>query len=398
MKIISIYFIVIVMLSLSLISCSKMNDKHQKILDKGEIIYASKLDSVSPAPGYNRIEFEMFALSQRIEKVRIYWNDSKDSLDVMINYKTGIFKQIIPNIPEGEYIFQFVSFDKFGDKSLKVEVVAQTYGDNYISRLNDRKIKNVTFIGNKIKINWNSAADIFGTLFSYENATGGINTVFISSDSTSTSLSDYKPVGAYSYKTLFKPIVNAIDTFKTAGISGTFPKYETMFDRTKFNALSLPGDEPSAWGWVLPNLWDGVIGNQGFHTGTSGNWPQVVSIDLGVKGKISRIKEFQRQGDYIFKDGNIKKFEIWGADTFDPSGSWVNWTKLMDCISVKPSGSPIGTITDADRAWASAGEVFVNTLAPDKMVRYIRIKVLESWSGDHYFHASELQVFGDTRF
>jgi len=310
MKIISIYFIVIVLFSLSLISCSKMNDKHQKYLDQGEIIYASKLDSVSPAPGYNRIEFEMFALSQRIDKVRIYWNDSKDSIDVMINSKTGIFKQIIPNIPEGEYIFQFVSFDKFGDKSLKFEVVSQTYGNNYISRLVDRTINNVSFVGNNVKINWNTAANIFGTLFTYENATGGTRTVFINPDSTSTSLSDYKPLGTYSYKTLFKPAVNAIDTFKTVGISGTFPKYETMFDRTKFSALSLPGDEPSAYGWVLPNLWDGIIGDQGFHTAVSTNWPQVESIDLGVKGKISRIKEFQRQGDYIFKEANIKKFEI----------------------------------------------------------------------------------------
>jgi hypothetical protein len=316
----------------------------------------------------------------------------------MINSKTGIFKQIIPNIPEGEYIFQFVSFDKFGDKSLKFEVVSQTYGNNYISRLVDRTINNVSFVGNNVKINWNTAANIFGTLFTYENATGGTRTVFINPDSTSTSLSDYKPLGTYSYKTLFKPAVNAIDTFKTVGISGTFPKYETMFDRTKFSALSLPGDEPSAYGWVLPNLWDGIIGDQGFHTAVSTNWPQVESIDLGVKGKISRIKEFQRQGDYIFKEANIKKFEIWGADTFDPSGSWVNWTKLMDCTSVKPSGSPIGTITDADRAWAAAGEEFINTLAPDKMVRYIRIKVLETWRGDQYFHLSELQVFGDNRF
>ena len=69
----------LVLLLILVSSCSKMNDMHQMYLDEGEILYAAKLDSVASNPGKDRIEFEMFALSQRIDKVRIYWNDNNDS-------------------------------------------------------------------------------------------------------------------------------------------------------------------------------------------------------------------------------------------------------------------------------------------------------------------------------
>ena len=175
------------------------------------------------------------------------------------------------------------------------------------------------------------------------------------------------------------------------------PLYEQKFDRLKFKEVILPNDEPSAWGWVMSNLWDGIIGDQGFHTANgSGRWPQAFTFDLGVTGKISRLKEYQRQGDYIFRHGNIKKFEVWGAVTFDPTGNWKSWTKLMDCISIKPSGLPLGQYSAEDQAWSATGEEFKNS-PENKAVRYIRIKVTETWSGGDFFHLSELEIFGDNR-
>jgi len=99
------------------------------------------------------------------------------------------------------------------------------------------------------------------------------------------------------------------------------PLYETQFDRLKFRALYLPGDEPSAWGWVLPNIYDGRIGDHGFHTAQgSGRWPHAFTLDLGQTGRISRIKVYQRQGSWIYRHGNIRKFQVWGAETLDTSG------------------------------------------------------------------------------
>jgi hypothetical protein len=172
------------------------------------------------------------------------------------------------------------------------------------------------------------------------------------------------------------------------------PLFEMKFDRTKFRALSIEGDEPSACGWVLPNMFDGNTGS-GFHTNDqSFNCPHAASFDLGVKGKISRIKIWQRLEDvYLYAHGNPKRFEIWGTDDVANSNNWNAWTKLMDCESIKPSGLPLGTISDEDREKARAGEEFICPLdAPAS--QYLRLVVYENWAGTCFFHVMEIEVYG----
>lgn len=176
------------------------------------------------------------------------------------------------------------------------------------------------------------------------------------------------------------------------------PLFETKFDRLKFTPMSVDGDEPSAWGWVLQNLFDGNL-NSGFHTAQgSGRWPQWVTLDMGVTGRISRIKIWQRDdnGTWLYQHGNIRKFEIWGTNSSTNLQDWNSWTKMMECESVKPSGLPLGQYSGEDASWARAGEEFI--CSPDMpAVRYLRLKVLETWSGGDFFHIMELEVYGDNR-
>jgi hypothetical protein len=171
------------------------------------------------------------------------------------------------------------------------------------------------------------------------------------------------------------------------------PMYEMKFDRTKFQALYMPDDEPVAWGWVLPRLFDGNI-TTGFHTSeTSSNWPQWLTFDMGVKGKISRIKVWQRQDDFQYRHGNLKHFELWGTNDAANLGDWNAYTKLMECMSIKPSGLPMGQLSAEDRAYVAAGEEFVCPVdAPP--VRYFRLKALENWSGTHFMHIMEIEIYG----
>lgn len=173
------------------------------------------------------------------------------------------------------------------------------------------------------------------------------------------------------------------------------PLFEEQFDRTKFTGMSLEGDQPSAWGWVISNLFDGTKSDgNGFHTAnSSGVWPQWITFDLGVTGKISRIKIWQRLGEWIFKHGNLKHFEIWGTADMNNLNDPAAWTLMIDCHSIKPSGLPLGQISDEDRQWAEAGEEFV--CDPSKPeVRYLRLHALETWSGGDFFHTSEIEVYG----
>jgi hypothetical protein len=172
------------------------------------------------------------------------------------------------------------------------------------------------------------------------------------------------------------------------------PMFEMKFDRTKFRALYLTGDEPAAWGWVLPRLFDGNV-NTGFHTETTyGTWPQWASFDMGVKGKISRIKVWQRPEDaWLYAHNNLKRFEIWGTNDVNNYNEWSVWTKLMTCVSIKPSGLPLGQLSNEDREFARAGEEFTCSIdAP--ACRYMRLVAMESWSGAYAFHIMEIEVYG----
>lgn len=125
------YAVSILLTLFSIFSCSKMNDLHQPYLDRGETIYAAKADSVAFRSGKNRALLEIFVKSQRVDMIRIYWNSYKDSIDLQLGNKTGVFNQMINNLEENSYTMNLVSFDKYKNRSLPFEVVGMVYGDNY---------------------------------------------------------------------------------------------------------------------------------------------------------------------------------------------------------------------------------------------------------------------------
>lgn len=176
------------------------------------------------------------------------------------------------------------------------------------------------------------------------------------------------------------------------------PIYETEFKKAKFGFINLPGDGPHHNGWVATNIWNDTASPAGYSSvGGQGIWPQSLTIDLGLIGLISRITIYQRiENNYAYSEGNIKKFEVWGAEILDTSGSWDSWTKLGDFESNKPSGLPLGQISDEDLGVATNGENF-SFPASNPKIRYIRLLVTETWSGGDNFQLMELDIFGDNR-
>ena len=114
------------------------------------------------------------------------------------------------------------------------------------------------------------------------------------------------------------------------------PMKEKQLNRLNFKQVNLPGDVKDAWGWIMPNLWDGKITEPGYHTDIDGVWPQHFTLDLGtLKGaKLSRFKIWQRDmppsGTTPYADRNIRKFEIWGSMNPNPSGAFdESWNLLL---------------------------------------------------------------------
>ncbi|HZL10675.1 MAG TPA: DUF4998 domain-containing protein [Prolixibacteraceae bacterium] len=235
MKISNIYIVSIVLLAIFVQSCTKMNDLHQPYLDEGEIIYAAKVDSVAAKAGKGRIELEMLITAQRIETVRIFWNDYTDSLDVAIDNQTGDVSKFIENLPEKGYIFQFVSIDQFGNKSLPFEVTGSVYGDIFQTIITNRQIKSISeLVDGKITITWQSAVDNGVRCdLNYINAVGVEVTRKVPMTESTTTLTDL--ASGLNYRTLFIPEPNAIDTFYTETVT------PTVISVTEISLLN-PGD------------------------------------------------------------------------------------------------------------------------------------------------------------
>lgn len=180
------------------------------------------------------------------------------------------------------------------------------------------------------------------------------------------------------------------------------PIFETLFDRSLHRRVRLANDTPEFPGYTVDKIFDGDKGGDPCFSSPEGSgiWPHWLTFDLGVVGKISRIRIYQRMGgtSYVFYVGNIREFEVWGClNEPDVSGDWSSWTLLADCVSIKPSGLPQGTNTDEDIARARDGEDFIMPIDASP-VRYLRILVKRTWADGNNFQIGEVEVFGDNRY
>lgn len=178
------------------------------------------------------------------------------------------------------------------------------------------------------------------------------------------------------------------------------PLYEMLIPKSGFSEYPLTGDLPvNAYGRQMRNLWDGLYGGWGtaicsYETltdTTNGVW---FTFDMGVTAQLSRFNWFHYPDPRYFENASMKVYELWGATNPSPNGSWVGWTKLVECRETKPSGSPYGTETSDDKAAGEAGSGWeIPITAP--AVRYIRVRHRYNWSGlRQTLTACEISIWG----
>jgi len=176
---------------------------------------------------------------------------------------------------------------------------------------------------------------------------------------------------------------NSSDTLYTT----LTPLEEIELDKSKFRLIDLPGDlngryYSDAIVYSSPRIWDNNIATF-MHSAVNTPFPQSITIDLGEVVTLGRFRIWPRMDvlNALYAGGDFKIFEIWGSeDEPDESGSWDNWIKLRDCEVIKPSGLPLGQLSGADIEAANAGHEFL-ILATESRIRYIRLKVLQTWGG-----------------
>ena len=131
-----------------------------------------------------------------------------------INNQTGLFHVIIGNLEENSYIFQVVSFDGFGNRSLPFEASGRVYGSRYEEMQITIEARQLYYNDNGLTIVWvGSRENAVANELEYTDRAGGKHLLLISLDTTVTQITDWKEASSIRYRTLYQPDVTAIDTF-----------------------------------------------------------------------------------------------------------------------------------------------------------------------------------------
>lgn len=187
---------------------------------------------------------------------------------------------------------------------------------------------------------------------------------------------------------------NASDTIYPEG--GTIlPMYEEKLDKTKMTIMKL-GNDQNFTNWEGMDSYIIDDDHDTFGHSPNSSIPAPFTIDLGCTAMISRVVMHQRRfSDTYYNWGNPQKFTIYGkVDRPSQSGDWSEWTKIMDCEIIKPSGSPSGTVTDEDMAAAEAGHEFTFELDQEPL-RYIRIVITSTFGGTTFTHPADVDIYGE---
>lgn len=383
----------------SMIACSEMDATYRDLVKDGETIYPGKADSLQVMPGNKRIKLSWeLSADPRVKIVKVYWNSKKDSVEIPVIYKgePQNMSTIIENLAEAKHNFNIITYDNLGNRSVMVEVQGEVFGPIYESSLANRPLLDVKLIDYKGHITWADVPNSIGAELNYVDQSGTENKLFIPAEENTTIISDIKPGSQIRYRTMYLPEPTAIDTFYTIFESKQIPQYSEL-DKNKFKKVVLPTDNTTIYAANNPMecLWDNN-NSTFYYTGRDTGIPTWFTFDLGQTAKLGRVRYNQRTSPASIEWGgsNARHFEIWGiADTPPVDGSWDDWTKLMDVVSEKPSGLPLGQVTDEDRALMIAGEEF-EFPADTPPIRYIRIKVNSTWGNVQMFHIAELTFWG----
>jgi hypothetical protein len=351
-----------------------MNDLHDGYLANGEITYAAKVDGVEIRPGENRVLMDIQIISQRIETVRIYWNDYLDSVDVAVNNQVGLFQQVLNNLEEKDYIFYLVSFDKFGNKSLPFEASGTVYGEKFKNGLSNRRIQTVYIVNEVMTLEWSGAPTnaLYSELIYTDNA-GRERTLQIPLDETSTSLEDWK--SGLKHRTLFVPEATVIDTFylnwiTMSGIPVKDPASGWLIEEYPKNGWSIREHTGSQHGDMKPeNVIDGDPMST-WHTNASLNFPYYIIVDFGKTLNIDGIV-FQNRLDDLSGGVNWPKQVTW--ETSNDLSSWETILALNEMPNTKDElRLPCTKSTSA---------------------RYLKFSMYSGWRNQQYGYIGEMGVF-----
>lgn len=372
-----IYSLLMLLLCTVLItSCEDFTDIHKEYIEGGEIIYAPKADSIAFVAGNGRILFFCRTYnSPNVKSVNVYWNDRLDSLivPVTLNSSYDSIQVILDNMEEKSYTFDVLLVDNFSHSSLPVTDFGSSYGENYQSMLNDRRIKDVSITDKGATIEWYSAAEgLFANEVKYIKDDGSEKVLRMLSDEYSLFCPDAKTGEKFEFRSLFIPEIESIDTFYTA-----WNKYEEAFsaeykfDRSDWLVLEV-SDETADDGGGKDALIDNDL-NSWWHsnyTEESTPLPHWAVIDMVSPKKMSKIEIYRRSGS-----SDTKTVEVYVGN--QPGNDASGWVKIAT-----------GIFGEADNL-----ELLIPESVDTEKGRYLKLFLPDS-NRDPFINVAEVYVYG----
>lgn len=371
-------------------ACTDMFHTVQGYLDEGEYLYASKIDSLKALSGDERALITgLLMYGYDTKKCVIRWQPGDGEVVIPIERQEPVekFEYSITGLTDGYYTFEVTTFDDENTPSLVQTLDVRVYGDVYRSTLRARSVDKAEQDDENVVVSLTGVLqDSYKSVIVYRDKAGVEQRRDIAVTDMSVTLEDWESEGAYVIEPYYRPNETAVDLFMVKSEIFYFPKYEriAMVPKEGFVPVVLDNDLAlTAWGGNLAHAFNGVINDNDFAHSWGGweNGPAWFTFDMG---KSAVLQAFRLNGNTAdsraFSNGYMKQWEVWGRnDAPSQDGSWEGWTKLMDCQSVKPSGLPVGQLSEEDRTRVAEGETFLFPKGVPE-VRYIRFKVNDVWN------------------
>ncbi|MDR2038691.1 MAG: DUF4959 domain-containing protein [Bacteroidales bacterium] len=194
------------------------------------------------------------------------------------------------------------------------------------------------------------------------------------------------------------------DNYSEMLVTTQKPLFEEQLVKSRFRAITkLPNDAtPLNDSYTYYRIWDGITSaTECFHTPTSGE-PGIgkfVTFDMGQLAKLSRFKMWQRTANstFIYNHNNLKHYIVYGCQEITTemraTGSLDGWDLICEAHCYKPSGLPGTDYTSEDEEYIKGGDEH-EVLLEAPAVRYIRIHMLENWSGGTIAQIAEMTFWG----
>lgn len=383
-------FVIFIGVILGFSSCDSQTDIYEGYVVPNGLVYPGPAHTPIAHPGDNRIKISWLrGTDPRVQKARIFWNNYTDSVELPVAADIDTVSYIIDPINEGTYSFMIHTYDDEGNKSIPIEMMGSVYGDNYRSLLTNRLLKSTYYDGQDLTLNWGTVeSSEAGIHLNWTDINGDSKTTKVDTSETETLLPNFNIDKPLSYSTTYKPDSLAIDVFQAATV-------ETMIDpvvlipKATWVEKTMPGDVGINGSYPLKNLWDGNTTNF-MHSDDPATLPSILTWDLGLKAKLSRMKLWPRNNDDDrWNRGHPRVFEIYGSLEPNPDGNLDDsWTLLGHFECVQPSGNgtadPYQKPTSDDITLSNNGLDFEfvpgNGVDPDATVRYIRFRSLEHFN------------------